>query len=288
MQNAWDLHCHHLLCRRVSEMSDFMSLSMRRLFRVIFIEHRVPVRAYRLYYDLLDSVGIHKIKVVTRNGLVIEGLSNSLWMYHETWDKDDYRVPGLELGPGMTVIDIGANQGFYSLYAASKGARVLAFEPSKTSFEILQQNVDRNKMTNLVSCFNVAVAATSGRTQFFEGFDKRGRFLSGSASIINENRGGSTVTTNWTRTISLDDVFSENNIESCDLVKFDCEGAEYQILAAASKFSFERIKNVALEFHNGQVDRLKESLERGGFEVISVAGEVAGLLKANNKAGPLD
>ena len=52
------------------------------------------------------------------------------------------------LEQGMTVIDAGANMGFYSLMAASVvklGGKVFAFEPIPTNFEKLQRHIDGNK-----------------------------------------------------------------------------------------------------------------------------------------------
>ena len=260
-----------------------MLSQVRKFFHIVLVERRIPIRAFRLYYNFLDFIGVSKTSIVTKNGFVIEGLSNSFWMYHETWDKDDYGIPGLELFSGATVIDIGANQGFYSLYAASKGARVFAFEPSDISFRILTDNVNNNNIGNLIRCVNAAVTSESGNSRFYEGFDNNGRFLSGSASVIDENRGGSSVTIRWIKTVSLDDIFRDYNIDYCDLLKIDCEGAEYQILGAATSYSFDRIRYIALEFHSGRIQELKDSLNRGGFEVISVVGQVAGLLKAKKK-----
>jgi FkbM family methyltransferase len=256
---------------------------MQRLFQIVFNERRIPGRILKVYYGFLDAIGVHKIEVVTKNGLVIEGLSNSLWMYHETWDKDDYAIPGLKLQSGTTVVDIGANQGFFSLYAASMGARVLAFEPSKSTFETLKKNVDRNKMGGLVSCFNLAVTGASGTADFYEGFDKKGRFISSSPSVIDDNRGGAVVKSTVAQTISLDDLFRNHEIGVCDLLKMDCEGAEYQILAAATNYSFDRIRNIALEFHHGKVNVIEGQLENAGFEILSSVDAESGLVKAKKR-----
>jgi FkbM family methyltransferase len=256
---------------------------LQQAYHIVVYERRIPGRVFRVYHRFLESIGVHKKEIVTKNGLRLEAFTNSIWMYHEVWDKDTYGIAGLKLSSGMTVVDIGANQGFYSLYAASKGVRVLAFEPSKAAFDILSRNVARNNMGNLIKCFNMAVTAERGTAQFYEGFDKNGQLLSNSSSVVSENRGGASVVATSTKTISLDDIFRDNNIESCDLVKMDCEGAEYQILTAATRYSFDRIKYVSLEFHEGQVDRLHNLLENGGFEILSTEGSVSGIIKAKRK-----
>lgn len=257
---------------------------LQQAFHIVVYERRIPGRVFRVYHRFLEFIGVHRKEIVTKNGLKIQAFTNSIWMYHEVWDKDAYGIAGLNLSSGMTVIDIGANQGFYSLYAASRDVRVLAFEPSKATFSILRENVEKNKLGNLVSCFNVAVTAESGTATFYEGYDKNGQLLSNSSSVVSDNRGGASVVETLTKTITLDDIFLDNDIELCDLVKMDCEGAEYQILAAATGYSFDKIKYMALEFHEGQVDKLHSLLENGGFEILSTEGSVSGIIKAKRKA----
>jgi hypothetical protein len=46
------------------------------------------------------------------NGLTVRSYANSLFMFDETWSKKEYDIPGFALIRGMTVVDVGANQGF--------------------------------------------------------------------------------------------------------------------------------------------------------------------------------
>src|SRR5262249_11964538 len=56
------------------------------------------------------------------------------------------------LDQGMTVVDIGANEGLFTLVAAAcvgPGGRVLAVEPSSREFEWLQANIALNELHNV-------------------------------------------------------------------------------------------------------------------------------------------
>lgn len=55
------------------------------------------------------------------------------------------------LKEGMTFIDIGANQGEFSLFAAEKikNGRIISFEPVSFQFDLLKNNITLNKFTNI-------------------------------------------------------------------------------------------------------------------------------------------
>lgn len=70
------------------------------------------------------------------------------------------------LEPGMTVVNVGANIGYYTLIAASMvghTGKVYAFEPCKGNFELLNANVGVNGYTDRVKTFECAVSDTNGK-----------------------------------------------------------------------------------------------------------------------------
>lgn len=67
------------------------------------------------------------------------------------------------LAPGDLLVDIGANIGVYSLYAAvARGARVVAFEPEAQNFAALVRNIALNGMGDRISAWPYAIAAETG------------------------------------------------------------------------------------------------------------------------------
>src|SRR3990167_6652949 len=69
----------------------------------------------------------------------------------EVWSLHDYDKGGFEIKPKDTVIDIGAQIGAFSVYAAKKASKgkVIAYEPFLESFKILETNRKLNKIKNL-------------------------------------------------------------------------------------------------------------------------------------------
>ena len=72
-------------------------------------------------------------------------------------------VGWIEALPGDACLwDVGAHIGVYSLRAAMRlGIRVLAFEPSASSFAALNENIRLNGMSERVRAYGVALAATT-------------------------------------------------------------------------------------------------------------------------------
>ena len=259
-----------------------MFASIRRICRIVFVERRLPGRVHQLYFSLLNKLGVRLTTIKLKNGFTIKGYTHCFFMFYEIWSKKDYDIPGFEFAQNMNVVDIGANQGFFSLYAASKGATVYAFEPCTDNFEILKWNVLTNGLEDKVKLFNVAVTREKGTVDLFVGLDEGGRILSGSVSVRNEDRGGKGVRRQLAESITLNSLLHDLSIERCDFLKMDCEGAEYEILEGTSPASFNRIARTSIECHENRMQEAVSVLKRAGFNIVCARGGEADILKATN------
>jgi tRNA1(Val) A37 N6-methylase TrmN6 len=68
------------------------------------------------------------------------------------------------LGPELTVLDVGANFGTYSIALAAAAAKIHAFEPQRLIYNLLVGSVALNALTN-VYCHNVALGDREGRVE---------------------------------------------------------------------------------------------------------------------------
>ncbi len=49
---------------------------------------------------------------------------------------------------------------------------------------------------------------------------------------------------------TLREILKQQELETIDLLKMNCEGAEYEILAGCTHADFERMPRIRLEYHN--------------------------------------
>ncbi len=145
------------------------------------------------------------------------------------------------------VLDIGANVGYFSFYLFSRfpNARIYAFEPVEKNFRQLQIYQASHPGFRLVA-FPKAIAAQTGSITLY--LDQGDSFTT-SASIHRNPFGSDPV---QVPSSSLRDIFREEGIDQVDLLKLDCEGAEYGILYSLPAIFYKKIKAITLETHRGE------------------------------------
>src|SRR5262245_16113841 len=130
------------------------------------------------------------------------------------------------LEEGQVFLDIGANIGFYSLFAARRvglEGRVFSFEPDAMTFGSLQRCFRRNGF-GWVSCLNMALSDREGEMPFFTVSDGSAHSLVPEIARRAARYSGQVPV----RVTRLDDLTSEGKLDSprIDLVKIDVEGEE--------------------------------------------------------------
>ncbi|HEX2078666.1 MAG TPA: FkbM family methyltransferase [Longimicrobium sp.] len=112
------------------------------------------------------DLGSFKIAVAPDDHDISRQLSRDRWYSDERFQTDVFA--GL-LRPGMRVLDIGANIGFYTLLARSiVGAEgsVVAFEPYPRSTALLRSSIQANGYAN-VELVEAAASDAAGRARLF-------------------------------------------------------------------------------------------------------------------------
>jgi FkbM family methyltransferase len=125
-----------------------------------------------------------------------------------------------------TVLDIGANIGFYSCLAASRGKHVVSFEPSLRNLNFLYRNLQENKLSS-VEVFPVGLAKQSGLSRIY-GFGGISSFVVGWGQAETSKYSLVPVTT-------LDALVAKRFQGNRLLIKVDVEGFELDVLAGATE-----------------------------------------------------
>lgn len=84
------------------------------------------------------------------------------WRRDTFWEKEPETIAWIDdMEPGEILFDVGANIGIYTLYAASRGVRVIAIEPVFENFSRLVENIELNGFTDAFP-FYAGCAADTG------------------------------------------------------------------------------------------------------------------------------
>lgn len=175
--------------------------------------------------------------------------------------------------PGDTVLDVGANVGYYTVLASKtvgpKG-RVFAFEPDPRNLTLLRKNAVLNKCRNVV-IVNKAVDSTKGRSSFLQDHANPGE-----SRLVN-NKGTIRVSTT-----SLDAFVKNAHVRRVDVVKMDIEGAEVAAIVGAKKtFSPRKGTTLFIECNPGKLaqslhaaEDLLRAMQTVGFRPQLIINEV--------------
>jgi FkbM family methyltransferase len=163
--------------------------------------------------------------------------------------------------PGQTVLDVGANVGYYTLLASvlvGPEGRVHAFEPEPRNAGFLRRHAQINRRRN-VTVQQAAVSDRAGTGRF--------DFGSGTGTGHLADAGALEV-----RTVRLDDYCAEHGLAP-SAIKIDVEGAEMSVLQGA-RGTLERHRPILfLSTHGAEAHRASLAFLRGlGYGVRPILG----------------
>lgn len=153
----------------------------------------------------------------------------------------EYGPEGFEIGSHDTVVDIGAHVGIFTVSSARSAREgiVYALEPVEANYELLLQNIELNRLKNVVPT-KMAVTRDTGRREMFVQ-------EAGTTSHSFHYRGNRNPVV--VDTISLEAFVDRMGIKRIDLLKMDCEGAEFEILMNCPERIFSMIQRISMEYH---------------------------------------
>jgi FkbM family methyltransferase len=134
------------------------------------------------------------------------------------------------LSRDSVIVDVGANIGFYTIGLAVRlpAARVYAFEPIPSNLMRLRENIEANALGSRVRVIEIALGAAPGVLHLMP---ERGYESTGNAAPAAPDAKGAVCVS----LSALDLVAAELELDLCDLLKVDVEGAELRVLQGGAR-----------------------------------------------------
>jgi FkbM family methyltransferase len=145
----------------------------------------------------------------------------------------------------VVALDIGANVGYYTVWMARNGARVVAFEPLPANIRVLQANIDLHGLSNQVHVVAAATGLKEGKSTLSLTPNSPGASTLGSASQMPwpMKKEGLEV-----RVCNGLDELKTLGIAHADLIKIDVEGFELSALRGLGNLKALGVHSVVTEF----------------------------------------
>lgn len=175
-----------------------------------------------------------------------------------------YRFQSTSSSP--VIIDCGANMGTSVMYFKQlfTDAKILAFEPDRSIFDVLQKNITQNKIKD-VSLFNKAVWIEDKEMYFSSSKAQSGALITNETEVKVE-------------CVRLKSVLK--NFKTVDFLKLDIEGAELPVMQDIAS-ELHKVEHLFIEYHSysgkdQELSKLLLVLEENGFRYYLGGNEVHG------------
>lgn len=178
-------------------------------------------------------------------------------VFKEIFMQDVYEIDALVkmLPESPVVIDVGANAGFFDIILLSKvkKATIYAYEPMPANVKALQRTIEQNPaIQSSVKLFQMAVTGLPlAQLDLFAAAEENSQVVASRFANFNENNTQKITVP----CITLSDIIQQNQLETIDLLKLDCEGSEYDIIYHTDPALIRRVRRMVVEVHNIDEER---------------------------------
>ena len=177
------------------------------------------------------------------------------YIYDEIFVGNCYDHPRLKMSAQPIIMDVGANVGFYSIWAARKyrPRLLLAYEASPTTFKGTADNLARlvDASVTTAQCFNLAVSRVAGQEVTLN----QPPWNSGLSTLVDGSklpwvddlgRKGELIT-HKVQTTSVSHEIAKHRLDVIDVLKIDVEGHFVEVLEGIAASDLAKVRNIVLE-----------------------------------------
>lgn len=210
-------------------------------------------------------------------------------IHDEIFHQNCYAHSCIDLQPGATIIDVGANVGLATLYFHRRfpDAQFVCVEPIPSVVDLLQANLKYHKINATV----LTAAASDSRGTAIITYYPKITAISGMHADPDEDRQPTLQylrhegmrdadiefltrdlfdsTTLECRTLTVSDMIRDHGLDTVELLKIDAQKSEIQVLQGIDGQHWDRIQRVCAEVHdiNGRLLQATSMLQARGFRV---------------------
>jgi FkbM family methyltransferase len=192
---------------------------------------------------------------------------------------DDLKLENLD-----TVIDIGANVGLFAKYMYTINAKkVILVEANPYIRESIEYHLDGDLSKSIIYMNPVY----KEHTKIDFRFSKENSTIGSNVFDNNAEEYGQLNNLISCDTITIDDIYKDNDYSRISLFKCDIEGGEYPIFESITDEQIGLVDRFMVEFHentNGQINIILEKLEKNNFEYEIIVYEMGRKTKVDRNA----
>jgi FkbM family methyltransferase len=171
---------------------------------------------------------------------------------------------------GEVLVDIGANVGMYTIWAAkTRGARVFAFEPESQNYALLQKNIVINGLGALVTAYCAALTDEEAfSVLYLSDFMLGGSCHTFGAAQDHHLQQRTAGYTQGCYSTTLDRLVDRGTLPVPDHIKVDVDGLEHKVFAGCRRtLADPKVKSVLVEINTGLAEhrRIIDDMARLGF-----------------------
>ncbi len=222
----------------------------------------------------------HDIRFGTAHAVEVDGKrivyatpnDATLWRVKTLFTKEPVTIEWLKAMPaGSRFLDIGANVGMYSIFAAKmRACRVFAFEPESQNYALLNRNIFLNDVSGLVSAFCAALSDREGlETLYLSDFVAGGSCHSVGQSVDFNLQPRTTSYAQACIAMTVDRLIESGAMPVPEFIKIDVDGFEHRVIdGAETTLRDPGVRSVIIELNPKLPEHLGviEKLRGMGFE----------------------
>jgi FkbM family methyltransferase len=227
---------------------------------------------------------------VTHNGVEVDYLTPNTvlrWRVDTLFSKEPCTIEWIaQFQPGEVLIDVGANVGMYTVWAAkTRGVRVYAFEPEAQNYSLLNRNVVRNGLGDKVRAYCLALSDSPGLSELHLATLEAGGSLHSLGERVDFNR--EPMQPKFSQgcvAARLDDLVQQGLVPAPDHLKIDVDGFEPKVIAGAAQvLAAPKLKSLVVEVNHNLADHREMVAHLGRLRFRHDPAQVA---RAERRDGP--